>query len=233
MEQMMAIFRGLNGEQRKKTLEDLKRLHEDLLKQERIAYLKNLPLIKLLQTISTIAHSIGRLRRQLKGTSMYHFESDQEWKRIITVRLVTILKAIYPNNKLLDRGKFTDFIDQLTEDTMTVPDAIKDQLVDIGLDCRRLEHAYIGMVQEWRKTCPSPTTLRVFYSWSEVGCRYGSDDDLDCIIAYSCKGFNKEADNMISHSYGCENEDEDWKLTRKECSQLGVEYPARLQGLHH
>lgn len=238
-EPILTTFKSFNFKQRQAVLLDLEKLQQQLQKEEKLAVLRAKPILNLLRLIASISHSIGKLRRQLKGTAMRDYDLDEKWKTGLTVQLITLLKEMAPASRLLELGKFTDFIEQLSE--ADIPAAVerpefRNRLVELCLEFRQLERAYIRHIQEWRQKYPrSKAQLRVFESWPdfEESGHCGSWDDLDAVIAYCEKGYNREAYRLMDESCGCENKDENWRLTEKQCRQLGVEYPARLQGLHH
>jgi hypothetical protein len=237
---LIALFSNLPAPLRQAALQQLTQCHSELREEEKRAGLRSNSVLELLRMLASISHSIGTVRRQLKGTEMKDYDLDHKWKTQLTVRLIAWLKEVAPNHRLLELGKFTDFIEQLDGDQLKVVETVasrpgyKDQLIDLCLEFRRLERTYITRIQEWRNDYPKSTVqLQIFDHWPSGGGHYGSSDDLDAVIAYCVDGYNREAHQLINNSHGCENEEENWRLTEKQCRQLRVQYPARLQGLHH
>jgi hypothetical protein len=237
---LIALFSNLPAPLRQTALQQLTQCHSELRLEEKRQALRATPVQSLLRMLASISHSIGTVRRQLKGTVMHDYDLDHKWKTQLTGRLITWLKEVAPNHRLLELGKFTDFIEQLDDaqikaaETVAARPGYKDQLINLCLEFRQLERTYISQIQEWRSDYPKSTVqLRIFDGWPSGGGHYGSNDDLDAVIAYCVEGYNREAYQLINNSHGCENEEENWRLTEKQCRQLGVQYPARLQGLHH
>lgn len=231
-------FRSMNPEQRSKILQELQLLDVKIRKEEHNDRINKMTVHRILKIIANIAHSIAKLRHQIKGTNISCWDVDQQWKYRLTNKIVALLKEISPEHTLIQRGNFPEYIETMsTEDIKkaeTIP-TFKERVKELLEVCRKVEKDYIKEIQVWRQKYPvSHSELRMCSDWGEVDTTVcGSSDDLDGVLLYHDKDYNHEAQKIIDRSYGCENKYENWELTRKQCREARIKYPARMQGLHH
>ena len=204
---------------------------------------------QLLYTIKTIAHSIGKLRRQLKDTSSGARELDRTWIEVLNLDIINLLRqidadAVIKSNgatESLARGNFPEFISLIKVDEPFSSEDGRKRCLELIVAARSLEKSYIECVQRWRVGHPKnpSATLKIYqdpYAIHEATGYVCSPDDFDGIMIYS-EGLGVRskliAEKIAGESYGPDSRIENWHLTKKQCRQLGVKYPARAQGLHH